>query len=274
MFKTLLTRTLAGAVFAIVILGSVFWHPYALAIVLFFIAAIGLEEFYSLLNKAGLYKRSLTDSFLGMLVYSLITAISFGWISAAALLVLLPLSFSLFIIELYKKNTLPFTQIGLQLMGVFYVALPFSLYHFVHQFPVGGNETFNPWLLAGLFILIWTNDTFAYLFGSLFGKRRLFERISPKKSWEGTIGGIVTALGMGWILGTYTHTLDVKSWLIIAAILIPAAIFGDLVESLFKRSLNVKDSGKIMPGHGGVLDRFDASNFALPFIVFYLYLLA
>lgn len=274
MLKTLLIRTLSGAVFATIIIGTIFWHPLALAVVLLILTGLGLQEFYGMFRKAGIIRKNSSGFVFGLVVYVLVTAYAFSWINAVAILAIFPLAFLLFIFELYRKNDQPFTQIAFQLLGTLYVALPFALYHFVHQYPVGGEQNFEPWLLAGLFILIWTNDTFAYLFGISFGKHRLFERISPKKSWEGTIGGGIFTFGMAWILGTYTQTLDLNSWFILAAIVVPSAILGDLVESMLKRSLNVKDSGNIMPGHGGVLDRFDAANFALPFIVFFLYLLA
>lgn len=273
MFKTLLTRTWAGALFATLILGSVFWHPYALALLLLLLTALGLNEFYGLFKKSNILKQSKAGFSLGIVSYLLISAWTFSLISAYSLLLLLPLSLVLFVIELYQKNENPFTEIAIQLLGVFYVAIPFSLYHLVHQYPISKPESFEPWLLAGVFILIWSNDTFAYLFGITFGKHRLFERISPKKSWEGTIGGAVSTLGIAWFLGSYLPVLSVQNWILLAGVIIPSAIFGDLVESMLKRSLNIKDSGNIMPGHGGILDRFDAANFALPFIVFFLYLL-
>lgn len=274
MFKTILIRALSGAVFVTIIIGAIFWNPIALAVLLLILTGLGLQEFYSLFRKAGVIKRTISGIVLGLIVYSLITAVAFSWINPFAILGLFPLAFLLFIFELYKKNEQPFTQIAYQLIGTIYIALPFALYHFVHQYPIGGEENFEPWLVAGMFFLIWANDTFAFLFGISFGKHRLFERISPKKSWEGTIGGGLSTFVMAWVLGTYTNTIDLNAWLILAAIVVPSAVFGDLVESMLKRSLNVKDSGNIMPGHGGILDRFDAANFALPFIVFFLYLLA
>lgn len=274
MLKTLLVRALSGAVFALLILGSIFWHPYALAALLFLLTGLGLREFYRLFADSGFIRKSNNGMLLGLVVYSLITALAFSWLNAAAILLILPLILLLFIVELYQKEETPFQQIAIQVLGVVYVAIPFGLYHFVNLYPVGGVYHFQPWLLVGIFILIWSNDTFAYLFGSTLGKHRLFERISPKKSWEGTIGGGLSTFGIAWLLGTYTQTLTLGSWIVLAAIIVPTAIFGDLVESMLKRSLNVKDSGTIMPGHGGVLDRFDAANFALPFIVFFLYLLA
>jgi phosphatidate cytidylyltransferase len=125
------------------------------------------------------------------------------------------------------------------------------------------------------FLLIWTNDSFAYFSGRAFGKHKLFERISPKKTWEGTFGGILFTLLLGFIIGSYINKGEVLFWMISALIIAPGAILGDLLESLFKRSLAVKDSGKILPGHGGVLDRFDAALFTIPFFycwsIIYLY---
>lgn len=274
MFKTLLTRTLSAAVFATLVIGSIFWHPYALAIVLFLFTGIGLNEFYSMFRKAGIIRNNKSGLIIGLISYSLVTAWAFAWINPYHLFIILPLFFLLFIFELYKNDTQPFQQIAIQFLGIIYVAIPFSLYHLIVQYPIGGVANFEPWLLVGIFILIWSNDTFAYLFGVTFGKHRLFERISPKKTWEGTAGGAISTFFIAWLLGTYIHAFNLNTWFILAAIVVPSAIFGDLVESMFKRSLNVKDSGNIMPGHGGVLDRFDAANFALPFIIFYIYLLA
>ncbi|MBN1650777.1 MAG: phosphatidate cytidylyltransferase [Bacteroidales bacterium] len=274
MLKTLFVRALSGAVFAFLMLGSIFWHPYALAALLFLLTGLGLHEFYRLFADTGFLRKNNTGVFLGLVVYSLLTAFAFSWLNSIAVLLILPLFFLLFIVELYQKSERPFQQIALQLLGIIYVAIPFGLYHFINVYPVGTIDHFQPWILVGIFLLIWSNDTFAYLFGSTLGKHRLFERISPKKSWEGTIGGGLSTFGIAWILGSYTQTLTPGTWVILAAIIVPTAIFGDLVESMLKRSLNVKDSGSIMPGHGGVLDRFDAANFALPFIVFFLYLLA
>lgn len=134
----------------------------------------------------------------------------------------------------------------------------------------------NP-LAIGMFLLIWTNDTFAYLTGRFIGKTKLFERISPKKTWEGTIGGVVFTIGVGYLIGLWSSDYTSTFWMVSAVLIAPCAIFGDLLESLFKRSLNIKDSGNILPGHGGILDRFDATLFAVPFfyswVMFYNFLL-
>ena len=129
-------------------------------------------------------------------------------------------------------------------------------------------------LLIAFFVIVWSSDTFAYLFGVSFGKHRLFERISPKKSWEGSIGGSLTTLIIAWAFGFFTHIFTPFTWVALAVVVVVTAIYGDLIESQLKRSMHVKDSGNIMPGHGGVLDRFEEAIFSVPFYVFLLYLLS
>jgi len=141
------------------------------------------------------------------------------------------------------------------------VAVPFSLLSYI-VFPDGGN--YEPLSLLGIIFLIWTNDSFAYFTGSLIGKTKLFERISPGKTWEGFFGGLFFCLGMGLLIGTYLE--NIPKWILFALIMSVFGTVGDLVESHMKRLAGMKDSGKILPGHGGVLDRFDALIFATPFI--------
>jgi phosphatidate cytidylyltransferase len=152
--------------------------------------------------------------------------------------------------------------------SVFYLIVPFFLVIALNRM----SDHQNP-LAIGMFLLIWTNDTFAYLSGRFFGRTKLFERISPKKTWEGTIGGIFFTIGVAYLISLWCNDYSLSFWIIAALIIAPCSIFGDLLESLFKRSLNIKDSGNILPGHGGILDRFDAALFAIPFfycwVVFY-----
>ena len=125
----------------------------------------------------------------------------------------------------------------------------------------------NKWEVIGMFVVLWMNDTMAYVCGRLFGRTKLFERISPKKTWEGTIGGILFALAGGFVWATFLSDLPLAFWLIASPLIALGAIFGDLFESQLKRQLGVKDSGNILPGHGGILDRFDAAFMAIP--IFY-----
>ena len=145
---------------------------------------------------------------------------------------------------------------------------------------VEGDVVYNSLLPLSVFIFLWANDTGAYCFGSLFGKHKLFPRISPAKSWEGSIGGAIVVLVAAWILGIVDRNMGNMSgltsvqWLGLGLVVVVFGTWGDLVESLFKRTLGIKDSGSILPGHGGMLDRFDSSLMAMPAAVLYIYSLS
>ena len=172
----------------------------------------------------------------------------------------------LLIAQLYQKDEKPFLPAAYTLLGILYIAVPLSLFNML------GVQ--NRPVLLGLFIILWSSDVGAYVFGMLFGqkgKHKLFPSISPKKSWEGFIGGLLTALAAGYILLLVDMLpFDLIHVLIISLLIAVFGVFGDLAESMLKRSVGVKDSGHIMPGHGGLLDRFDAALFALPFTLFYI----
>jgi phosphatidate cytidylyltransferase len=171
--------------------------------------------------------------------------------------------------ELFSKHEKPIDNISKTLFGIIYVPLPFALLNFFYMPSIAGNEI-HPSILLGFFLILWTSDTFAYLSGMAFGKHKLFERISPKKTWEGSIGGLIFGMVMSWVLSIYFNDLSLLQWLSIGLITIVFGTFGDLAESMIKRSMNVKDSGKLLPGHGGLLDRFDAALLAAPAVFIYL----
>jgi phosphatidate cytidylyltransferase len=129
---------------------------------------------------------------------------------------------------------------------------------------------FSPGIVVGFFLLIWANDTGAYLSGISFGRHKLFERISPKKTWEGFIGGLILAVLVSWLVSGWLGVVGKFNWVVIAALISIAGTYGDLVESMLKRSLGVKDSGKIMPGHGGFLDRFDSAIISFPLVYLFI----
>jgi len=197
-----------------------------------------------------------------LFIFSLLVGLSLQWLPEISILFIFPLFFTLILVELWRKTDHPIVNMSVMVFGIIYVVIPFFLTIDLNLRE--NDENFMP-LIVGMYLLIWTNDTFAYFSGRLFGRTKLFERISPKKTWEGTIGGILFTLILGYIIGAFINQGEEMFWLISAMIIAPCAIFGDLLESLFKRSLNIKDSGKILPGHGGILDRFDAALFAIPF---------
>jgi phosphatidate cytidylyltransferase len=183
-------------------------------------------------------------------------------------LILLPAFSFILIFELYRNLKHPLLNISTTVFGIFYISLPLMLLNHIVYF----TGEYSGKILLFIFILIWASDTGAYLFGITLGKHRLFERISPKKSWEGFFGGFLIAQLAAFFIAKYSGTLVFMHWGIIAAIIAVFGTLGDLAESMIKRSIGIKDSGKLLPGHGGVLDRFDSLVFTIPIIFTYLYI--
>jgi phosphatidate cytidylyltransferase len=169
----------------------------------------------------------------------------------------------IFLIKLYKKEKKPFTNIAYTLLGIIYVGLPFALLNI--SVYAGGD--YNYQIIIGILLLLWASDTGGYIAGVLFGRTKLFKSVSPKKSWEGMVGSIILALFIATFLDNYFNVINWIQWYIVAIIMVVAGTYGDLVESLFKRSIEIKDSGTSLPGHGGFLDRFDGLFISIPFIV-------
>ena len=263
--NNILVRTLSGGVFVAVILIPLFLSREIAAGIFGVFMILGLLEFYKLFDKTESVSIDWkTGSVYGIISYGLFALSFFGeyYYTRWMLLILAPLFLLIAIKELWRKKKNPLFNVAILGFGIIYVVVPFV---FMLLFIQGDPSSFP--YLAGMFILIWMNDTFAFLSGKFFGKRKLIERISPNKTWEGAIGGIVFTLLAGAAIGYLFDPEKILFWTISAAIIAPCAIFGDLLESLFKRNANVKDSGSIMPGHGGILDRFDAVLFTAPFFL-------
>jgi phosphatidate cytidylyltransferase len=287
--STFQQRTITGTIFVIVMLSAMFYSKLSFQILFGLVAVGSLYEFFRVMLESD-------GTLLGWVRWLL--AICFGWIPYlmtllqtnefmdyqivlwSALCLSVPAVFAFLILELFLKSEKPFQNISVILFSAFYIGMPFSVlnYLIVANTPFQ-NFHYHPSIALGLILLTWTNDTFAYLVGSRIGKTPLFPRHSPKKTWEGTIGGIIfcmlTALIFPWIDGfnffekrsLVLHSID---WMILGAIVSTFGTLGDLVESMLKRSVGVKDSGSLMPGHGGLLDRFDAYIFVIPFAFLYL----
>jgi len=257
----LATRSITGVIFGIVVIGSILWNPYVHALVFSIFMVLGLLEFYRLFNNHQIVSVSKEIGlFIGIFIFLLLVGVSMKLLPIISISVIFPLFFTLILNELWKKKEHPIINISVLVFGVIYIVLPFYLTIDLNL----RSTTYLP-TVVGMYFLIWTNDSFAYFSGRLFGKRKLFERISPKKTWEGTIGGVIFTLIVGYIIGAFINRGEELFWIVSAVIIAPCAIYGDLLESLFKRSLNIKDSGNILPGHGGILDRFDAVLFTIPF---------
>ena len=263
------TRAITGFFFVAVMLGSVLFGHYPFGIFYLLLTLLSLNEFYGLIKQSGFKPNVQTGLLNGACIYILFAFIAYQdsqiW---HKLLFLLTLTISaLFIQELFKKSMAPFTNIAYTLAGLVFVCLPFTFFHALAYIKGGFNFHYP---LAFL-LLLWANDTGAYLVGVKFGRTKLFERHSPKKTWEGFIGGILITAGVALIINYYFKDLLWNQWVSVAILISCFGTLGDLIESMFKRSINVKDSGGILPGHGGLLDRFDGLFVAAPVVYTYLY---
>lgn len=267
-FKSLLTRTISGAIFVALVVGSCFLPSYCQFLLFTVFAVIALTEYMKITESSGVKIQKIMCAMTVVLVIEggyLEDTTEISWLIAVFFMMLVP------VVELFRKESvMPFTNIAHTFLPIFWIAVPFALAG------VTFSISSSPELVLALFILIWASDTFAYCAGSLFGKHKLFERISPKKTWEGSIISAVLTCGLAvglsfipYFEGCFLHSDNVLVWIGFALIVVVAGTFGDLIESMFKRSYGVKDSGNIMPGHGGMLDRFDSFFLAMPMCFIY-----
>lgn len=269
--KDIYIRTLTGIVFLIVVLGSIIIGPLAFFIVFSVFTFIGLREFSQLARSSSVQKVSLEYYLFGMLIYFIISLSGLGYIDVRFSAIIFVIFFVQIATELFRKNDPNWKNIATNLTGYIYISVPFGLMNSL--FYSGAVDQSRIGILIGMFVLIWTSDVFAYLTGSLIGKHKLYERISPKKTWEGSMGGLFFALLAAYILSILVPQLTLVEWMILTIIIVISGTIGDLAESMLKRNAGVKDSGTIFPGHGGVLDRFDAVIFATPMVFVFINLI-
>ncbi|MDR2474680.1 MAG: phosphatidate cytidylyltransferase [Bacteroidales bacterium] len=270
MNKTLLKRTITGLIFVAVLGSGILYDSYSFLLITSIIAAAGVWEFYSLIEKAGRANISkATHAFGGFLLVVTFFLHACGRFGMEIFLVLIVYFLYTIISELYLKKADPLQNWAYIMLGQIYVALPLAVLCYLPFFPAEGN--YNKVLPFAFFVIIWISDSGAYIAGSTFGRHPLFKRISPKKSWEGSLGGTCMSVVTALIFAHYfPHTLSTAAWIGMALITTVFGTLGDLSESLLKRTIGIKDSGKILPGHGGILDRFDSVLLAAPACVLYL----
>ncbi|MFM1875487.1 MAG: hypothetical protein RL266_1224 [Bacteroidota bacterium] len=265
----LLLRIVVGLIVFAIFLAAIFLGKEVGFMVLFCAALVlGLQEFYGLVEMGGFKPQRLTGYLLGVSMFVGNGMMTFYGHSEKYLLFPLLCLFLILPIELYRKREHPFTNIAHGFLGLIYVAVPVTLLiNIIHP---NDEIGYNPLFFLGWLMLILGSDSGAYLAGSAFGKHRLFERISPKKSWEGAAGGLLMSIGFAIGFSYFLDFLTVWEWIGLSVVSVVAGIYGDLVESLLKRNVGAKDSGKLLPGHGGVLDRLDSIVLATPFAFVYL----
>ena len=270
-------RTLTGAWIVIFVLGGYWLHPVSFFLAGLVMLAGSMYEYYRITGKSGIRPQMIPGMITGITGYVLSTLSAAGKIPLKFLLLILPMLAVMMIIELYRKQEKPFDALSHTFFPLIYTVIPLSLFPFSAYNHEGletliphGNIIFSPGIVVGFFLLIWANDTGAYLIGVTLGKHRLLERISPKKSWEGFIGGVVLAVVVSWLLSGWLGVVSPVKWAIISLIVSIIGTFGDLVESMLKRSTGIKDSGNLMPGHGGFLDRFDSTVMSFPIVFLFI----
>lgn len=291
--KNFIVRAITGILFVAVMVTGICFRGDAMILLFALITGLTLWEYTGLVNEH--VKDTSVNRFIstaaGVYLFLAFAGYCTDFVPSAAFIPYLLTVVYLFISELYLQQKNPVQNWAYTMLGQMYIALPFSTINVLafQADPTTGQVAYN-WLLPmSIFIFLWTNDTGAYCVGSLFGKHRLFPRISPKKSWEGSIGGAVLVLIVAALISYFTKESGTVQmlpslfgegqgerllfWLGLALIVVIFGTWGDLVESLFKRTLGIKDSGNILPGHGGMLDRFDSSLMAIPAAVIYIYTL-
>jgi phosphatidate cytidylyltransferase len=271
--KDFLTRTLTSVIYAAVVVAGLLLHPFLFGAVFLALMIPALVEFYRMVKLAGGEPQSGWGLAISIIFFLSMFGYVTGLLSPSLLFGIVPLLFVTFIIELYRKKQQPMANVAYTLAGFLYIGFPMGLSNLL-AFPLSsGKHTFYPWILFGIIITIWIYDSGAYLSGTPFGRHRLFERVSPKKSWEGVIGGGIFAMLAGVLNAWLFQSIELTNWLMISFLVIVASTFGDLCESLMKRSLGIKDSGNFLPGHGGFLDRLDSLIFTIPMVVAFLYII-
>ena len=269
-FSNLTLRIIFGLIGAALVVSGVYYNEWTFLLLFGGICTLTLIEFFNLLHQSGIHVNRLFAIVSGSVLFVLHYLIENKTLDSNWYYALIAFIFLLFIIELFQQNINPFYRIANTLLGIIYIALPLAL--FAASAFIQGE--YNNAIIMGILLLLWANDIGGYIAGMSFGKHKLYERISPKKTWEGSIGGAVLCFATAWVCSNYFVSLALTHWLAIAFIMVIFGSIGDLVESQFKRNLSVKDSGKLIPGHGGLLDRFDGLLIAAPFIVAYLKLFA
>jgi phosphatidate cytidylyltransferase len=265
-------RTITGLSMVFLILAALYLDRFFFAAIFLAVVILGLFEFYSITVTEECKPQKFTGTLLGTILYVLISGSFLIRVNdplVFSVVLVLPVFFIPIIIELYRKKEKPLINAAVTIFGLIYVALPVSLLNSMNN-PAGGTVFHHfPAYLTAYFLFTWIYDTGAYLVGKNFGKHKFFERISPKKTWEGTIGGTIVVIAA--TVGFYFITEGILfiHLLALTGLVILFGTFGDLAESLFKRSLNLKDSGNILPGHGGILDRFDTIFVSAPFVFLY-----
>lgn len=279
MKNNFIQRAITGVIFVGVLVGCILWDPISFTLLFALISALTIHEFGTIVSKQPDVEINKPICMLAGIF--LFFGFAYLGVMPGQTEVLIPYLFLilyLLVSELYLKKKNPLNNWAYAMMSQVYIALSFAMLNVLAYHSTGGsspyNVQYNPILPLSIFIFTWINDTGAYCTGMLFGKHRLFERISPKKSWEGSIGGGIFSVIAAVVMAHFFPFMSLGVWIGLALTVVVFGTLGDLTESLLKRTLGIKDSGNILPGHGGMLDRFDSTLMAVPAAVVYLYIIS
>ena len=277
MKNNFIQRAITGAIFVAVLVGCILAGPITFSVLFALITALTINEFGTVIGKStNVHINKPIAVLAGVFLFF---GFSYLGIMPGQVGILTPYLFLiiyLMVSELYMKRENPVHNWAYSMMSQIYIALPFALLNVLafHTADTTSAPEFNPILPLSIFIFNWVNDSGAYCTGMMFGKHRLFERISPKKSWEGSIGGGVFSIIAAIVMSHFFPFMSMPAWIGLGLTVVVFGTWGDLTESLLKRTLGIKDSGNILPGHGGMLDRFDSTLMAVPAAVVYLYVIS
>jgi phosphatidate cytidylyltransferase len=267
-YSNLKQRVITAIIGAVIIIAGCMYSEWAYLVIFGIILAFSQMEFYKLCGLDGMLPLKSFGTFIGVAVFIFTFLEEMKILPQQYYYLVFPLISIIFFIKLYgKSDKKPFTGIAFTLLGIVYVAIPFSILNLI---AFSADGTFRYELIIGSLLILWASDSGAYFAGTKFGKTKLFERVSPKKSWEGSLGGAFAALVTAYFISLNFPILPQWQWFGVMIIIVVAGTYGDLIESLFKRSISIKDSGKGLPGHGGFMDRFDGLLLSAPFIIAFL----
>lgn len=282
MKNNFIQRAITGIIFVGVLIGCILGGPISFTLLFALITALTIHEFGVIISKQPDVEINKPICMLASVF--LFFGFAYLGVMPGQTEILIPYLFLiiyLLVSELYLKKKNPLNNWAYAMMSQIYIALSFAMLNVLAYHSIGNEGElsnyqvqYNPILPLSIFIFTWINDTGAYCTGMLFGKHRLFERISPKKSWEGSIGGGVFSIIAAIVMAHYFPFMPISIWIGLALTVVIFGTLGDLTESLLKRTIGIKDSGNILPGHGGMLDRFDSTLMAVPAAVVYLYIIS
>lgn len=240
-------------------------HAFSYFLCFMVIMLVALQEYYNLLTLCGGNPHKALGTFVGLLSYVLVFLYTGGWLSECFLYLIVPALCGIFLQALWQSQTplASLTSIAYTLLGVVHVSIPFALLHVL----AFDQKQYNYQIVLGIMLLLWANDVGAYFVGSSLGKHKLAPHISPNKTWEGSLGGVLFVIATSYLIAHHYHVFSSPVWLGIGVTVAIAGTLGDLAESMLKRSAGVKDASKLIPGHGGMLDRFDSFLLAIPAVL-------